>query len=100
MNKILREAFIVITVVLAIFTPRSFAQDSVRFTASMQIINNSCVGCHSFFQPWLTNEQAWVQNGYVTPGQPTNSLLWNALQGSGGTYNNMPPSGPLSSTDR
>jgi hypothetical protein len=91
MNKILRKALSVIIVVLAISTPRTFAQSSVRFTNSMQIISNSCVSCHSNFQPFLTNEQAWVQNGFVTPGQPTNSPLWNSLRGSGGSPANMPP---------
>jgi len=99
MNKILRKAATVIIVVLAISTPRTFAQSSVRFTDSMQIISNSCVSCHNSFQPFLTNEQAWVQNGFVTPGQPTNSSLWNSLRGSGGSPANMPPSGPLSAAD-
>jgi hypothetical protein len=101
MNKILRKAFTVITVVLAISTPRTFAQSSVRFMDSMQIIGSSCVSCHSNFP--VNNEQAWAQNGgvisgltFVIPGDPTNSLLWQRLHGIGGTI--MPPSGQLPQT--
>jgi uncharacterized repeat protein (TIGR02543 family) len=57
----------------------------------MQVISNHCVSCHAGFP--VNNEGAWVPS-LVTPGQPTNSPLWNSLQGNGGT---MPlRSGPLS----
>src|SRR3954454_22090296 len=100
MKKILKKALTLITVVLAMSTARTFAQSSVRFTNSMQVITSSCVNCHSNFP--VNNEQAWAQNGAVVPGKtlvipgdPANSLLWQRLHGIGGIIMPPPPVGEL-----
>src|SRR6516162_5865959 len=103
MNKILPKTFTVITVFLAISTPRNSAQQyckSPLFDSVDSIINqqNTCMECHGasrpanapdfrpLVDPNTTNrEQLWVNpppqstphstSTYVVPGDDANSLL-------------------------
>ena len=71
---------------------------SVRFGAVRAIIKSRCVSCHGDF-PGYTQDQ-WIQYGYVVAGSPDTSLLYGKLRGSGAPGDqDMPPDGPLLSTD-
>jgi uncharacterized membrane protein len=71
-----------------------------KFEAAYYIIQQRCTNCHSstIHNSWAkyTNQQDWIDKGYVTANDPDNSQLIFRIINHGSTDSNMPLGmGPL-----
>lgn len=71
---------------------------SLEFLTAYTIMKDKCFSCHQEFN---TTQANLISKGWVVPGDPLNSPMYNRLQGSDGTgVKNMPQTGSLTSQDR
>lgn len=73
---------------------------SPDFEAAYYIIQQRCTNCHTstIHNPWAsyTNEQDWIDKGYVAKGDPDGSRLIFRIFNYGSTQSDMPRDlGPL-----
>ncbi|HUP56135.1 MAG TPA: hypothetical protein VM598_01695 [Bdellovibrionota bacterium] len=51
------------------------------FGRAFTVIRERCLNCHAHFGGWTTDAD-WVNNGYVVPGEPAESQVYNRLAGA------------------
>lgn len=73
---------------------------SSGFSSAYYILQQRCTNCHTstIHNPWgsYTNEQDWIDRGYVTAGDPDSSKVIFRIINHGGTDSDMPKDmGPL-----
>lgn len=75
--------------ILSFSSPPSFAE------INTQIFQTKCLSCHNTAPLNLTSYDSIMGSNSITPGDPTNSYLYTRISNG-----SMPPSGPLSDTEK
>lgn len=71
---------------------------SLEFLNAYTVMKDQCFSCHKEFN---TTQALLISKGWIVPGDPLNSPLYNRLQGSDGPgVKNMPQTGSLTTQDR
>lgn len=71
---------------------------SLNYVGAYAVMKEKCFSCHREFN---TTQKGLISLGFVVPGNPLTSSMYNRLQGSEGAgTKNMPQTGSLTAEDR